>query len=204
LETYQWCPTVAEGGTQLFLRGVDNLAVKLVGIIDFPSLTNQIFYSTKSRDNIFYPDENANTYRIKDFFEISKTNYSQVLETGGVLELIMEWNCNVDDSNCRPDFQVRFINQSSSVNPLNQPLGFFVESSNNYEDKRDYTLDVAIKFNMISRGSVKAFNLYNLLIQVKFNIFVVLSVSLYIVCNVFNDCWIYESFGGFYNDQLLF
>ena len=171
-KTYQWCPTVAEQTNEVKFRGMDTLAVRLIGTIDFPDLTKLIFYSSDSRDNIFYPDSKANTYKIKDLCMMANVNYTEIKEIGGVFELFMDWNCNADDEKCRPDFKVRFINQTNSVNPLGQPLGFFVESSLEYDDQREYNLKVAFKFNMISRGIAKSFNLYNLIIQViKFKIF---------------------------------
>lgn len=146
--------------------GVDKLAIKLVGVIDFPVLTDTIYISTYSRENIIYPDENANTYRIKDLFEMASVNYSSVKETGGIFEIVMDWDCDAESSKCKPELKVKFVNQTNSLNPTNQPLGFFVEKSYVLEDKRQYMLTVGLKFHLVSKGIIKTFNLYNLFMQV--------------------------------------
>ena len=140
--------------------------IKLVGTIDFPTKSPNIFYSTFSRDVILYPDPDANTYHLKDLFQIGNINMTEIKELGGVVELIMNWNCHIDDTKCKPQFEVKFINQINSINPLHTPLGYFIEKSIAYNDKRDYVLNIGIKFKLISRGVAKSFNLYNLIIQV--------------------------------------
>jgi len=127
-------------------------------------------YSTHSRDNILYPDPDANTYHIKDLFQLAQVNVTLIKEIGGVFELIMNWNCELDDAKCKPNLEVKFINQTSSLNPMRSPLGYFVEKSLSYDEKRDYILSVGLKFNLISKGFAKSFNFFNLLTQVyKFN-----------------------------------
>lgn len=136
-------------------------------MIDFPSVGNDIYYSTLSKENIFYPDSKANTYRLIDLANMAHVNLSAIKDIGGVFEILMNWNCDVDDLNCRPNFEIKYINQTNNQNPLRIPLGYFAEKSINYEDKRDYILHVGLKFKLISSGIVKSFNIYNLLIQVK-------------------------------------
>ena len=148
------------------LKGVENIAIKLVGTIDFPSRSNNLLYSTHSRDTILYPDPDANAYHIKDLFQMAQVNATVIKEIGGVFELIMNWNCELDDVKCKPNLEVKFINQTSSLNPMKSPLGYFVEKSLSYDEKRDYILSVGLKFNLISKGFAKSFNFFNLLIQV--------------------------------------
>lgn len=150
----------------LHFKGIENLAITLIGTIEFPKINDIKYYSNLRNDRIAYPDPEANTFLIKDFAKIANANLSLSEIQGGIIEVRMDWDCTSEQSECKPDLKITFVNQSNSINPLRTPLVFYAEKSIDNEDSRDYFLYVALKFKLISSGKITVFNFYKLIIQV--------------------------------------
>lgn len=93
--------------------------------------------------------------------------FAYLSENGGIFDLFYEWNCEYESNDCKPTLNVAFSEERYYENPLQKLLHFSYDNVRNIDDQtREYEFVIGIKFRIHSKGVIKKFSIYNLLIQV--------------------------------------
>ena len=186
----QWCPAQSESASDRTavhpIEGADTLKVWLKASIMFPSLdAHRIFSTIDDEKPRPYKEEKGGPREFKDgvkgrggaappteftlgqLLSLAGTSYEMVAKTGCVLDIVLHWNCYVDDAkDCTPAVSVERLDVSE------RRKGFSYEYADYYRvgaaapDERDLYTYRGVRLVLSSRGVGKKVSLSAIMLQI--------------------------------------
>lgn len=117
-----WCPgeSHSDKSKHSFSYVVDDPDYFFVWMrekVDFPRLDDQKFYSNiEQKLPIEYPNTAATLFKISDFLKIANVNYEEVKTTGAIINIIAQWQCDIDDDICYPQIMAQRLDTNEGFN----------------------------------------------------------------------------------------
>lgn len=163
-EEPSWCSSESE--KKYSLEGVENFIIWVQGNIDFLTLAPGVEFTTLHESkSVVYPDSGANSYLLSDILKFGDMKYEDLKETGAVIRIKLDWNCDITWSNdCSPNLISERLD-----NILETPIGFYYDRyfyyTENNEEYRDHLNITGIKIIVESSGKAYAVTINSIIIN---------------------------------------
>lgn len=116
---------------------------------------------------IIYPDSNANTYLVSDILEKAGTKIEDIRNTGAVLRVKLDWDCDVTSSySCSPDLTVDRLDNMGSGEPLGFNFDKYLYYNENNIPYRDHQNVTGIRILVESSGRAYAFTIDAIILNI--------------------------------------
>ncbi|KAL3893854.1 MAG: hypothetical protein SGPRY_013976, partial [Prymnesium sp.] len=160
-----WCPVAAtaDSGTQnTQLEGLDNLAITLMGTINFPKTAPDVLTTEDGR--------NARvTWSLPEVLQRGGVNAVEALSQGAVVSLVLKWSCHFGISggfslSCLPRLQVSDLGSNQGFTCLWANYYQVLENGANVLH-RDLHNATGIRFLVSSRGTARTISINQCILQ---------------------------------------
>ncbi|XP_064612212.1 P2X purinoceptor 4-like isoform X2 [Liolophura sinensis] len=195
-EIYAWCPVENPKDPNLpkepVLKGSKNFTVFIKNNIEFPKFSvKRRNLPSKANDTYLQSckynsatDNSCPIFQLDTIVKESNNNYDEMAAKGGVIEIIIRWDCNLDYSldNCVPEYEFRRLDSSDytiSKGYNFRYANYYMEDS---ESKRTLYKAYGILFIVNVMGRAGKFNVVPLLMNVGSGL-ALLSVAT-IICDI--------------------
>jgi len=169
-----YCPTIDDPNavfTESDIEAAQNLVVFLNPTITFPTYSSNIFYGTQTNTLTYYPNKGANAYTLNWLITLAGTTYAKVKNTGAVLRVLFDWDCNLDFNSCQNTLKVYQYNGGNYTIGTTTGIVNYQQTSVIYQNAtggymQDLNTYVGVTLIIESSGTAKKFNFNKLLIQI--------------------------------------
>jgi len=151
-----------------YLEGVENFLIWFQGNIKFIQLAYDEDFTTMDENNpVLYPDSGANTYLVSDILDKAGTKLEDIRETGAVLRVVLDWDCDVTYSfSCSPDLSVDRLDSKGSGDPLGFSFDKYLYYNENNISYRDHQNVTGIRIVVESSGRAYAFTIDAIILNI--------------------------------------
>ncbi|CAG5126492.1 unnamed protein product, partial [Candidula unifasciata] len=183
-EIYGWCPVEDDSKKNLFtFNDSEFFTVLIKNNIEFPKFNFRKrnimdWYATDSEMGKCRWNPNDPLDKYCPIFELgviargAGVEYSSLLTKGGIIKIIIDWNCDLDFSEdyCRPEYSFRWLDSGNFTVSVGFNFRyadhFFMRDNNTIRFYRNLYKAIGVHFMVEVRGRAGKFHLVNLLFNV--------------------------------------